>query len=208
MNLYLDTISPVEAGRWKAGGIVAGITTNWAMMRDLKPQDRGKLVTELLEATDGDLHVQIGDKWPKRMDGLALKEEIRALADRSRRIVVKVPADPWCMKLVSEMRSEVCRFNVTMVATRAQATLAARAGAEWISVYYARGLEASVDVIQRCGPAKGDAKLLVASLRQVDQVEACLANELVDAVTVTPALFAQLFQSGLTDEAIRKMYGG
>ena len=132
MEFFLDTadIKEIETGlEW---GMVDGITTNPTL---IAKQGRPYLQTvqEIARLVPGPVS---GEVLATEFD--EMMEQGRRLAGLAENVVVKVPLTPAGLRAVRELLKEGIRCNVTLCFSAAQALLAAKAGAAYISPFVGR----------------------------------------------------------------------
>jgi transaldolase len=199
MQFFLDTaeIQEIETGlEW---GMVDGVTTNPSLIaksgRPYLPtvQAIAKLVPgpvsgEVL-ATDYDEILSQG----RRLAGLA------------ENVVVKVPLTPAGLRAVATFKKEGIRNNVTLCFSAAQALLAAKVGAAYISPFIGRlddvgeeGMELIEQVVTIYQNYGYDTKVLVASVRSpIHVIQAAMLG--ADVATIPFKVLEQLYRHPLTD---------
>ena len=132
-------------------------------------------------------------------------EVLRKIADN---IAVKVPLTPDGLKTCQKLTGDGTMVNVTLCFSAAQALLAAKAGATFISPFVGRlddigqnGMELIADVRQIYDQYDFETQILVASVRHpMHVVEAAKLG--ADVMTAPPKIIQQLFKHPLTDAGI------
>ena len=138
----------------------------------------------------------------------AMVREGRELARVADNIVVKVPLIEEGLKACKRFRAEGIRVNVTLCFSPAQALLAAKAGATYISPFVGRlddisadGMELIRQIRQIYDNYSFETEVLVALVRHpMHVVEAALIG--ADIATVPPKVLHQLIQHPLTDRGL------
>jgi len=134
--------------------------------------------------------------------------EARELASWHPNIVVKVPMTPAGIQAVRLLREEGIRTNVTLVFSPAQALLAAKAGAYFVSPFLGRlddiaqnGLGLLAEIVTIYRNYRFSTQVLAASLRHpMHVVEAARLG--ADIATMPYKVFEQLFRHPLTDRGL------
>jgi transaldolase len=135
--------------------------------------------------------------------------EGRKLAQIAHNVVVKVPLTPDGLKTCKALRAEGTKVNVTLCFSPAQAILAAKAGASYISPFVGRLDDVGVDGMGLIGDIvqiydsypEFETEVLVASVRHPMHVVA--AGKLgADVVTLPPPVLRQMFNHPLTDKGL------
>lgn len=204
MLFFLDTadIREIETGlEW---GMVDGITTNPSL---IAKQGKPYLPTvrEIAELVPGPVS---GEVLATAYDGmLAEARQLAALADN---VVVKLPLGPPGLKAVRTLSGEGIRTNVTLCFSAAQALLAAKAGATYISPFVGRiddvgqdGMQLIEEILEIYGNYDFDTQVLVASVRHPKHV--VVAAQLgADVATIPFKVLERLYRHPLTDVGLAK----
>lgn len=204
-RLFIDSANPSDWDLGLARGWLHGITTNPLIIS--RAGKRVELATALdlvARAKERDLdEIQLQVTGHSAAEMLESGRALRRLWDR---VTVKVPATAAGF----EAAAALCRDNVSVTITACytahQTMLAASIGARYVAPYYGRMLDAGIDADARLdamrgiGNRMGHLRVLVASIRSIDQLEG-LATRGFDTFTVTPALAAELGQDAQSDGA-------
>ncbi|MBV9266614.1 MAG: fructose-6-phosphate aldolase [Acidobacteriaceae bacterium] len=204
MKFFLDTANLDELDRALAWGIIDGVTTNPTLIAK-----EGIAMCEQLrricERTDGDVSAPVISSVSRDM-----VHEGRELASLHGNIVIKVPMTEEGIKAVSALRSDGIRTNVTLCFTAAQALIAAKSGAYFVSPFFARVEDAGgsgqqlIEDIARIYSAHGFAtQILAASLRSREHVEQA-AKAGAHIATLPFKLMESLFRHPLTAQGIEQ----
>jgi transaldolase len=199
MEFFLDTadIKEIETGlEW---GLVDGITTNPTL---IAKQGKAYLATvqEIARLVPGPVS---GEVLATEFD--EIMEQGRRLAGLAENVVVKVPLTPPGLRAVAKLLAEGIRTNVTLCFSAAQALIAAKAGAGYISPFVGRlddvgedGMELIEKVVSIYQNYEFDTKVLVASVRHpVHIVQSALLG--ADVATLPFKVLEQLYKHPLTD---------
>lgn len=199
MEFFLDTadIKEIETGlEW---GMVNGITTNPTL---IAKQGKPYLATvqEIARLVPGPVS---GEVLATEFD--EIMEQGRRLAGLAENVVVKVPLTPAGLRAVARLLDEGIRTNVTLCFSAAQALIAAKAGAAYISPFVGRlddvgedGMELIEKVVSIYQNYEFDTKVLVASIRHpVHIVQSALLG--ADVATLPFKVLEQLYKHPLTD---------
>lgn len=205
MKIFIDTAILKEIEWAEERGLIDGVTTNPSL---LTKADRklGEVVRDILGIVR-DRPVSI-EAVSKNADDII--EEGREISKLAKNVVVKIPMTDEGMMAVRALSAKGIKTDVTLVFRTSQALLAARAGATYVSVFDGRldniGDEA-MDVIRETAQVFKNyefaTELLVASIRDVKQVEASAAAG-VDVVTVPFKVLVQMYRHVLTDKGLNK----
>ncbi|HEY3491629.1 MAG TPA: fructose-6-phosphate aldolase, partial [Solirubrobacterales bacterium] len=180
-------------------GMVDGITTNPTL---IAKQGRPYLQTvrEIARLVPGPVS---GEVLATEFD--EIMEQGRRLAGLAENVVVKVPLTPAGLRSVREFRAEGIRCNVTLCFSAAQALLAAKAGAAYISPFIGRlddvgedGMLLIDQVVTIYRAYDFETKVLVASVRHpVHIVQSAQLG--ADVATLPFKVLEQLYKHPLTD---------
>ena len=204
-RLFIDSANP---GDWDLGlvrGWLHGVTTNPLIIsragKRVELATAQDLVAQAMQRTLAEIQLQVTGHSAAEM--LASGRALSALWSH---VTVKVPATAAGF----EATAALCRDNVSVTITACytahQTMLAASIGARYVAPYYGRMLDAGIDADARLdtmlaiGNRLGDLRVLVASIRSIDQLE-ILTGRGFDTFTVTPALAAEMGRDGQSDEA-------
>jgi transaldolase len=205
MKFFLDSADLTEIRRAMAAGLIDGITTNPSLLAkvagaDHEPRD---LLREIAGLVPGPISAEV---VALERDGML--REGRELAKIADNIVVKVPLTEDGLSACRQFRSEGIGVNVTLCFSPAQALLAAKAGASYISPFVGRlddvsqdGMELISQIVQIYSNYDFRTEVLVASVRHpLHVVQAALLG--ADVATVPAKVLHQLMHHPLTDKGI------
>jgi transaldolase len=199
MKFFLDSANLDEVREIHAWGVLAGVTTNPSLVAK-QGGDFIANVHAICELVQGPVSAEVVAQDP---DGMV--EEGKALASVHEHVVVKVPLTPAGLEAVARLAAEGIKTNVTLCFQPAQALLAARAGASYISPFVGRLddiSEPGISLIENIAEVYSQAgdietQLLSASIRHpMHVVESALAG--ADVATVPYAVFKKLLNHPLT----------
>jgi transaldolase len=204
MKLFVDTGSIPEIKRLAAIGIIDGVTTNPSLMAK-EGGDPNAILKEICDIVKGPVS---GEVVATDVDGML--SEGRALAQLDEHIIVKVPFTPAGVQACKTMAGEGIRVNVTLVFTAAQALLAAKAGAYFVSPFVGRlddiatdGMELIEQIVEIYDNYDFATEVLVASTRgPMHIVQAARLG--ADICTCPPSVIDALFKHPLTDSGLAR----
>ncbi|MCB1084523.1 MAG: hypothetical protein KDK60_00295 [Chlamydiia bacterium] len=188
MKIWLDTIDSKTIALGHQLGIVSGITTNPAIISD-SGKTLEEVIDEVLSIQKGPMTVQVTAAHHRE-----IVEQAESLREYSERIIVKIPVTQEGFKAMKALSHLQIPMMATAIFTLEQALLACRVGATYLAPYYSRiphsleTLEGIVLMLERYG---FDARLVVASLQDEEQLDDCLQIG-VDGVTLKKELFETL----------------
>jgi transaldolase len=132
MKLFLDTANIDEIRDAWSWGVIDGVTTNPSLIAR-EGRDFVATLHEICEIVDGPVSAEV-----VAQDAAGMLTEGRLLAKVHPNVVVKVPLSVEGLKACKALSSEGTRVNVTLCFQAAQALLAAKAGATYISPFIGR----------------------------------------------------------------------
>jgi transaldolase len=202
MQIFLDTADPKELAALAETGLIDGVTTNPSL---IAKAGRPILDTikEICAIVPGPVSAEaVAEDTPGM---IAEGRKLRALADN---VVIKLPLTMDGLKACRALTDEGAKVNVTLCFSAAQALLAAKSGAAFISPFIGRlddigvtGMDLIHDIRAVYDNYMFDTQVLAASIRSVEHVTACaLAG--ADCATIPPAIFRQLYKHDLTDKGL------
>ncbi|PCJ60669.1 MAG: fructose-6-phosphate aldolase [Rhodospirillaceae bacterium] len=203
MKFFVDTADLQEIRDLAASGLLDGVTTNPTLVAKTG-QDFFEVVKEICSIVDGPVSAEV-----TATDHETMVKEGRKLAQLAKNITVKVPLTPDGLRACRELRNDGTMVNVTLCFSAAQAILAAKAGASFVSPFVGRlddigedGMGLIDDICQIYEQYEHfTTEVLVASIRHpMHVVEAAKMGAHV--VTVPPKVLRQLFQHPLTDKGL------
>lgn len=206
MKFFLDSADLGEIRRAMEAGLIDGITTNPSLLskaagNGASPRDILKGICELVP---GPISAEVVAVDKDRM--YAEGRELAKLADN---IVIKVPLTEDGLIACRRFRADGIHVNVTLCFSPAQALLAAKAGASYISPFVGRlddvgenGMDLIAQIVQIYDNYDFETEVLVASVRHpMHVVEAALLGAHV--ATVPAKVLHQLIGHPLTDKGLK-----
>jgi transaldolase len=203
MKFFIDTADIAEIRDLAATGLVDGVTTNPTLVAKIG-RNFIDVVREICAVVAGPVSAEVA-----ATDYATMLAEGRKLAKLARNVTVKVPLTPDGLKACRALSSEGTMVNVTLCFSAAQALLAAKAGATFISPFVGRlddvgsdGMSLIRDIVQIYRNYAGlKTEVLVASIRHpMHVVEAAKMGAHVG--TLPPSVLRQMFQHPLTDKGL------
>lgn len=204
MKFFVDTADLNEIKELAETGLLDGVTTNPSLVAKSGHSNFIELIREIASIVEGPVSAEVASTDFKTM--LAEAHTLAKIADN---IAVKVPLTPAGLKVCKILSGEGTMVNVTLCFSAAQAILAAKAGATFVSPFVGRlddigqsGMELIADI---CGIYSAypnfDTEVLVASVRSpMHVVEAARLG--ADVATIPPSVIKQLFSHPLTDKGL------
>ncbi|HEX8841801.1 MAG TPA: fructose-6-phosphate aldolase [Sphingomicrobium sp.] len=202
MKFFADTAEIAEIRELAATGLLDGVTTNPSLVHK-SGRDFLEVVREIAGVVDGPVSAEV---VALDYEGMLREAEIlRKIADN---IAIKVPLTPDGLKTCKALAGDATMVNVTLCFSPAQALLAAKAGATFISPFVGRQDDVGFDGMQLIADIRliydnydFGTQILVASVRHpMHVVEAAKIG--ADVMTAPPKIIWQLFKHPLTDVGI------
>ncbi|MCP3889454.1 MAG: fructose-6-phosphate aldolase [Desulfobulbaceae bacterium] len=204
MKFFIDTANLDEIKTGVEMGMVDGVTTNPSLIaREDKPFE--EIITEICKVVDGPVSAEVVSLEAEGM--LAEAKELAKIADN---IVIKIPMIVEGLKAVKKLTAEGIKTNVTLVFSAAQALLAAKAGASFVSPFVGRlddigtsSIELISDIVTIYDNYGYQSEIIVASIRSPQHV---LDSALVgaDIATIPLKVITQLAKHPLTDNGMEQ----
>jgi transaldolase len=203
MKFFVDTADVNEIRDLAATGLLDGVTTNPSLVAKSGAKDFISLIQEICGIVQGPVSAEVA-----ATDYETMIQEGRYLATLAKNVAVKVPLTPAGLKVCKELSNNGTMVNVTLCFSSAQAILAAKAGATFVSPFVGRlddigedgmGLIREICEIYRAQNVKTE--VLVASVRHPRHVVDG-ARMGAQVATVPPAILRQLFAHPLTDKGL------
>lgn len=204
MKFFVDTGNIADIRRLHALGIVDGVTTNPSLMAKESRNPR-EILTEICDLVQGPVSGEV-----VATDYEGMLREGRELRDISEHIVVKVPFTPAGVQACKTLAEEGTRVNVTLVFSAAQALIAAKVGAYFVSPFVGRlddiatdGMALIGDIVEIYDNYEFTTQVLVASTRgPMHIVQAAKLG--ADICTCPPGVLDALFKHPLTDIGLER----
>lgn len=203
MKFFVDTADIKEITDLAATGLLDGVTTNPSLVAKT-----GKnfldTIAEICAVVKGPVSAEVA-----ALDYDTMLKEGLKLSKIASNVTVKVPLTPDGLKCCKALRDKDIMVNVTLCFSPAQALLAAKAGASFISPFVGRlddigmnGMQLIADICQIYSQyPEFNTEVLVASIRHpMHVVDAAKMGAHVS--TMPPAVIRQLFAHPLTDKGI------
>jgi len=199
MKFFIDTANIDEIREANALGVLDGVTTNPSLIAKEGADFHGRL-REIVSVVNGPISAEVTSTEPDEM-----LKQAHELAQISPNIVVKLPITKEGLQVCRKLRNDDIRVNVTLCFSAAQALLAAKADATYISPFIGRLDDVASDGMELIRQIRViydnygyTTEILAASIRHpMHVVEAALAG--ADVSTIPFSVIAQLLKHPLTD---------
>jgi transaldolase len=204
MKLFVDTGSIKEIEAIAALGILDGVTTNPSLLAK-EPGDFRENLKKICDIVKGPVSGEV-----TATDFAGMMREGHDIAKIDEHMVVKVPLTRDGIKACKALSTEGLRVNVTLCFSAAQALLAAKAGATFVSPFVGRlddiatsGMDLIRDIVQIYSNFDFTTEVLVASCRHpMHVVEAARIG--ADIATCPPSVIEALYNHPLTTIGLEK----
>jgi len=203
MKFFLDTANLNEIREAASLGLIDGVTTNPSLVAKEGNVDFKQHIAAICEVVQGDVSAEVTS-----LDLEGMLREGREYARIAPNVVVKCPLTRDGLKATRELTDEGTKVNVTLCFSAAQAILAAKAGAAYISPFIGRlddigqnGLELLAEIVEIYDNYDWKTEVLAASIRHpIHVVEAARMG--ADVATMPMKVIEQLMKHPLTDKGL------
>jgi transaldolase len=202
MKLFADTADTEVLGKLMDSGMVDGVTTNPSIIAK-SGRNLVEVIGEICRLCPGPISAEVVSF---DVDGMIAEgRKLAAIADN---VVIKVPLTREGLIATRRFTNEGLKTNVTLCFSTAQALLAAKAGATFISPFVGRlddngadGVELIADIRELYDRFDFATQILAASVRHAKHVsDVALAG--ADCATLPPGVFAELYKHPLTEKGL------
>ena len=163
-------------------------------------------ITELFDNGEFVVSAEVGPPKGIHIDGMV--EEARKLVKIADNIVIKIPCIPEGLKAVKILSAEGIKTNVTLVFSMAQALLAARAGASYVSPFIGRlddigenGVQLVENIVKAFKLYGITTEVIAASIRNLEHVEKVMLTG-CQIATIPTKVLEQMIVHPLTDKGL------
>lgn len=206
MIFFIDTANVEEIKRANDMGVICGVTTNPSLIAK-EGRDFSQVIAEIASIVEGPIS---GEVKATTTDAEGMIREGREIAAIHQNMVVKIPMTMEGLKATKILSGMGIKTNVTLVFSAAQALMAARAGATYVSPFLGRlddismpGIDLIRDIAEIFEKHSIDTKIIAASVRNPIHVIDC-AKAGADIATVPYAVIEQMTKHPLTSQGIEK----
>lgn len=204
MKLFIDTANVDDIRKANDLGVICGVTTNPSLIAK-----EGKVfedvIREITTIVDGPISAEV-----VAPDAEGMVKEARELAKIHKNIVIKIPITEEGLKAVKILSAEGIHTNVTLIFSAAQALLAARAGATYVSPFVGRlddisdnGMELISDIVAIFEIHNISTEIIAASIRGPQDVTDAAKNG-SHIATVPFKVIMQMINHPLTELGIER----
>ena len=203
MKIFLDTAEVSTILEHFETGLIDGVTTNPTLIRK-SGRDPEDVYLELAEAGVRDISMEVvGSREEMTSEGRRLASKFQEVA------TIKVPCTPDGLYTCNQLAKDGTKVNVTLIFDAAQAILAAKAGATYVSPFVGRlddnsvnGLDVIKDISEIYQAHWIKTQILSASIRGVKAVSTSFALG-AQVVTMPPNVFEKMYNHVLTDKGLQ-----
>lgn len=206
MKLFIDTANVEEIKKANDLGVICGVTTNPSLIAK-EGRDFIEVVKEIAQIVDGPISAEVISLEADKMVEEA--KDIYAKINNPN-IVIKIPMCAEGLKATKILSDMGIKTNVTLIFSAAQALLAARAGATFVSPFIGRvddiggeGIDLVSDIVDIFSKHSIETEIISASIRTpIHVLEAAHAGS--DIATVPYKVIEQMINHPLTTNGIKK----
>ena len=208
MKIFLDTADVDLIEKYYGTGLIDGVTTNPTLIKKsgYDPEEVYRKIA-LIGVDDISMEIVTDDSYEFLKEGRRLKEKFGEIT------TIKVPCTPEGLKGCKLLSKEGIRVNVTLIFSAAQAVLASKAGAAYVSPFVGRVDDNSFDGLNLIKEIADiyekqsrlynfvDTEILSASIRNVGSVSKSFEYG-AGIVTMPPSVFEKMYNHVLTDKGL------
>ena len=202
MKIFLDTADHWEIEDYFSTGLIDGVTTNPTLIKKAG-RDPEEVYQKIKDIGIQDISMEVvGSDLEMYDEGIRLYEKFGNVA------TIKVPCTRQGLIVCKRLSEQGIKVNVTLIFCAAQAVLAAKAGATYVSPFVGRlddqtvaGLEVvrSISELYRIHGVR--TQVLAASIRNVQRAIRSWYNG-AEICTMPPKVFNQMYDHILTDKGM------
>ena len=204
MKFFIDTANLNEIKEAAALGVLDGVTTNPSLIAKEGAKDYKSLLKDICEVVDGPISAEVVST-----DFAGMMAEAEELAKIHSNITIKVPIIKEGLKATKALSEKGIKTNVTLIFSPAQALLAAKAGATFVSPFIGRlddishfGMDLVEQIITIYDNYGYTTEVIVASIRNpLHVVEAAMIGAHI--ATIPFKVINQLIKHPLTDIGLK-----
>lgn len=204
MKLFIDTANVKEIKEANELGVICGVTTNPTLIAR-EGRDFKQVVSKITSIVDGPISAEVVSLESDKM-----VEEALELVKIHKSIVIKLPMTAEGLKATKILSSKGIKTNVTLIFSSAQALLAARAGATYVSPFLGRlddigmnGMNLIEEIADIFSKHAIETEIIAASIRtSIHVIEAARLG--ADIATIPYKVIMQMLKHPLTDAGIEQ----
>lgn len=204
MKLFIDTANVEEIRKAAELGVISGVTTNPSLIAK-EGRNLADVIHEIASIVDGPISAEVNAEDADGMVAEALK-----LAAIHENVVIKIPITEEGLKATHRLSAMGIKTNLTLIFSPAQALLAARAGATYVSPFVGRlddiaadGIDTVAEISEIFSIHNISTEIIAASIRSSANVtDSAIAGAHI--ATVPYKVLMQMMKHPLTDSGIEK----
>jgi transaldolase len=204
MKIFVDTANLERIKEVSGWGILDGVTTNPSLAAK-ESMDFETLVKEICKVVDGPVSAEVMSTKASDM-----VQEATRLAIIHKNVVIKVPMTEEGLKATKALSEKGIKVNMTLIFSAAQALLAAKAGARYVSPFVGRlddvgedGMDLVVQILDILENYDFECEVIVASVRHpIHVVQAARMGAHI--ATIPYDVLKKMFNHPLTDIGIER----
>ena len=206
MKLFIDTANTRHIEELNSYNLIAGVTTNPSLMAKEGIVGDANWIEHYINICNlikGPVSAEV-----IATDYIGMLKEAKHLASLHSNIVVKIPITKEGLQVIRQLSAENIKTNCTLIFTSAQALLAAKAGATYVSPFIGRlddidenGLEVIKSIRTIYDNYHFKTKILAASIRSQDHIIKC-AEIGADVITAPYPILIKLIEHPLTSKGL------
>lgn len=204
MRIFIDTANIDEIVEINQMGFLSGVTTNPSLVAKEK-REYAQVVKEICGIVDGPISAEV-----LALDYPSMVKEAKELAAIHPNVVVKIPMTEAGLQAIHTLNEAAINTNATLIFSPAQALLAARAGARYVSPFIGRvddiandGLTLLHDILVIFDQFALETEVIAASIRHpMHAVESAKIGSHI--ATIPYGVIKQMVRHPLTDAGIDK----
>ena len=203
MKFFVDSADIKQIEDLMPTGLIDGVTTNPSLIAK-NGDDMAKTIKDICALVSGPVSAEV-----TATDSDKMLEEGQYLASLAKNVTIKVPLTINGLKTCKALRAQGTQVNVTLCFSAAQALLAAKSGASFISPFVGRlddigekGMDLIEDIVVIYENYGFETEVLVASVRSKQHViDAAIIGAHV--ATLPPKVIYELYEHPLTDKGLK-----
>jgi transaldolase len=213
MKLFVDTANLEELEQCLRRGFPCGVTTNPSILSKEQRRDFRLHINDMirvLQKYDAEIPLSVEVFTDKPAEMISQAEDFLQDFGHYPHLNIKVPVGWDELTVIAALRKKGIRVNCTCCMSYNQALMAARAGANYVSLFWGRirdiGYDAGYVVRQVHATFREwntDSEIIVGSIRHIADINEALQAG-ADILTVPPKFFPQMCAHPKTDEAVRQ----
>ena len=204
MKIFMDTANVDEIKEFADQGIVYGVTTNPSLVAR-SGRTQADVIPEICKLVPGPVSAEVISQ-----DCEGMVREAQELVKIADNVVVKIPCITEGLKAIKILSAEGIKTNCTLIFSLAQAMLAARAGATYVSPFIGRlddigedGCKLVEDMVKVFRTYNLPTQIIAASIRNRAHVDRVMLAG-VDIATIPTKVLKELVHHDLTDKGLAK----